>query len=95
MRVRWSAESIDDLAALRAFIASESPASATRIARRISEIVETLLAENLESGRQGRVPGTRELVVAKTPFVVAYRIRADAIEVARVLHGARRWPDRL
>jgi toxin ParE1/3/4 len=91
VRVRWSAVSIDDLAALRAFIASESPASATRIARRISEIV----AENPESGRQGRAPGTRELVVARTPFVVAYRIRADAIEVARVLHGARRWPDRL
>jgi toxin ParE1/3/4 len=95
VRVRWSAESLDDLAALRAFIASESPAGAVRIARRISEIVATTLSDNPEIGRQGRVPGTRELVVARTPFLVAYRVRADAIEVVRILHGAQRWPDRL
>jgi toxin ParE1/3/4 len=95
VRVRWSAESIDDLAALRAFIASESPASAIRIARRVREIVETLLSANPEIGRQGRVPDTRELVIARTPFVVAYRLRNETIEILRVLHGAQRWPDRL
>ena len=95
MKVRWSAESIDDLAALRAFIAAESPASAIRIARQISETVETLLSENPEIGRPGRVPDTRELVVARTPFIVAYRIRPAVVEIVRVLHGAQRWPDQL
>jgi toxin ParE1/3/4 len=38
-------------------------------------------------GRPGRVPFTRELVVAGTPFVVIYRVRAD-VEIVRVLHGA-------
>jgi len=95
VKVRWSAESIEDLAALRAYIALDRPAAAARVARRIGELVETLLSVNPEAGRRGRVPGTRELAVARTPFVVAYRIRADAVEVIRVLHGARRWPDRL
>jgi len=95
VKVRWSAESIDDLAALRAFIAAESPASAIRIARQISETVETLLSENPEIGRPGRVPDTRELVVARTPFIVAYRIRPAVVEIVRVLHGAQRWPDQL
>jgi toxin ParE1/3/4 len=46
-------------------------------------------------GRKGRVPKTRELVIARTPFVVAYRINDKTIEVLRVFHGSRRWPDRL
>jgi len=95
VKVRWSAESIEDLAALRAYIALDRPAAAARVARPIGELVETLLSVNPEAGRRGRVPGTRELAVARTPFVVAYRIRANAVEVIRVLHGARRWPDRL
>jgi toxin ParE1/3/4 len=41
------------------------------------------------------VPDTRELVIARTPFVVAYRLRNETIEILRVLHGAQRWPDRL
>lgn len=95
MKVRWSAESIDDLAALRAFIAAERPASAIRMARQISDTVETLLSENPEIGRPGRVRDTRELVVARTPFIVAYRIRPAVVEIVRVLHGAQRWPDQL
>jgi toxin ParE1/3/4 len=43
-------------------------------------------------GRPGRVPGTREFVIARTPYVVPYRVRGDAIEILRVYHGARLWP---
>jgi toxin ParE1/3/4 len=42
-------------------------------------------------GRKGRVAGTREFIVS--PFVVAYRVKKDAIEVMAIIHGARRWPD--
>jgi hypothetical protein len=37
--------------------------------------------------------GTRELVIANTPFVVPYRIRDDHIDILRVYHAARMWPD--
>jgi toxin ParE1/3/4 len=46
-------------------------------------------------GREGRIPGTRELIVSRTPYLVAYRIIGDAIHVLRVLHGRQRWPERL
>ena len=46
-----------------------------------------------ESGRPGRVEGTRGLVVGRTPYVVVYRIGADGVQVPRVLHGTRRWPE--
>jgi toxin ParE1/3/4 len=43
-------------------------------------------------GRPGRVKGTRELVIVGTPYIVAYRIKGDAVQVLRVLHGAQKWP---
>ena len=47
------------------------------------------------SGRPGRVEGTRELVVARAPYIVAYRIVEDDLEIAAIIHAARRWPDRV
>ena len=32
--------------------------------------IEQLLPNNLQMGAPGRVPGTRELVIPKTPFIV-------------------------
>jgi toxin ParE1/3/4 len=58
-------------------------------------VVEALLPFNSEAGRKGRVAKTRELVIARTPFVVAYRVNEKTIEVLRVFDGSRRWPDRL
>jgi addiction module RelE/StbE family toxin len=51
------------------------------------------LVDHPQSGRPGRVEGTRELVVPGTPYVIVYRVEADQIIVVlRVLHGAQRWP---
>ena len=94
MKPVWSAEAIDDLIALRAYIADVDNAAAQRIALRIIDTVEKLLSENADIGRPGRVPGTRELVIAKTPFIVPYRLQGETLQILRVLHGARRWPER-
>ena len=45
-------------------------------------------------GRPGRVEGTRELIIAGTPYIVPYRVRGDTVEIITVLHSAQRWPDR-
>src|SRR5258708_8311876 len=70
----WSPEAINDLIALRAYIEQDDPAAAQRVALHIVRNVETLLPNNPEIGRPGRVPGTRELVIPKTPFIVPYRL---------------------
>jgi plasmid stabilization system protein ParE len=90
-----SPDSIHDLIALRAQIAEHDPAAAKRVALHILYCVEYLLSENPKLGAPGRVPGTRELVIPKTPFIVPYRVRGSKIEIARVYHASRRWPDRL
>jgi len=45
------------------------------------------------SGRAGRVPGTRELIISNTPFIVAYAIEKTDIVVLAVYHGAQHWPE--
>jgi toxin ParE1/3/4 len=44
-------------------------------------------------GRPGRWPGTRELIIPGTPYIVPYRVKGPVVEILRVFHGARRWPD--
>ena len=89
----WSPEAIDDLAALRAYIEQDDPAAAQRVALHNVENVETLLPDRPEMGRPGRVPGTRELVIPRTPFIVPYRLVGNTIQILRIFHGARRWPE--
>jgi toxin ParE1/3/4 len=93
MTLIWSPEAIADLAALRAYIEQDNPTAAQRIALHIIHNIETLLPENPEMGRPGRVPGTRELVIPRTPFIVPYRLVGNAIHVLRIFHGARKWPE--
>lgn len=92
MKIVWSPEAIGDLISLRAYIAENNSAAALRTAQRIVQLIEDGLVENPSMGRPGRVPGTRELVITRTPYVVPYRVRGDAIEILRVYHGARLWP---
>jgi toxin ParE1/3/4 len=94
MKIIWSPEAIDDLISLRAYIAEDNPAAAHRIALNIIRNIEELLADNPQMGRPGRVSGTRELVIPRTPYIVPYRVERGTLQIIRVYHGARRWPDR-
>jgi toxin ParE1/3/4 len=93
MNIVWSPEAIEDLASLRAHIAEDNPAAARRVVLQITENVEQLLSDNPQICRAGRVPGSRELIL-RTPYIVPYRFQRTTIQILRVYHGARRWPDR-
>jgi toxin ParE1/3/4 len=93
MKILWSPEAIGDLASLRAYIAEDDPAAARGVVLNIIHNVELLLPNNPQMGRPGRVPGARELVIPKTPFVVPYRLQRNVIQILRVYHGTHRWPE--
>jgi toxin ParE1/3/4 len=95
MNIVWSPEAIEDLLSLRAYIAEDNPAAARRVVLHVLESIEQLLPDNPQIGRAGRVSGTRELVIPRTPYIVPYRFQRTTIQILGVYHGARRWPDRL
>ena len=93
MRVRWLRKALLSLDEEATHIAADDPAAARLIVKRVLNTV-LLLAEQPGLGRPGRVPGTRELIVAQMHYCIPYRVRGDAVEILRVFHTSRRLPDR-
>ena len=93
MRGRWLRRALENLDDEAAYIARDDPHAAARTVERIATSIERLAAHPV-SGRPGRVPGTRELVVSGTLYIVPYRVRGETVEILRVFHGARRWPEK-
>jgi toxin ParE1/3/4 len=91
MRLEWSRFALADREAIFDYIEADNPEAASRVDDRIRMQVESLLRFP-ESGRPGRVGGTRELVIDRTPYVVACRVAGRVVRILRVLHGAQRWP---
>ena len=94
MDVRWLRTALANLDAEAEYIAQDSPAAAAKVVAAIALSVSRL-ARHPAMGRAGRVTGTRELVVPGTPYVVPYRVRGQKVEILRVFHAARKWPNRL
>jgi toxin ParE1/3/4 len=94
MVLEWSAFALADREAIFDYIEADSPRSAIAVDRRIQECVENL-KRFPEMGRIGRVEGTRELVITRTPYIAAYRIAGDTVRILRLLHGAQQWPEYL
>jgi toxin ParE1/3/4 len=91
--VRWTTPALRDIEKIGDDIALDNPVASLRVVTRIFDQCDQL-GTYPHMGRAGRVPGTRELVVSDTAFVVPYRVREDEVQVLAVLHGARRWPER-
>lgn len=91
MKVEWHPLARTDLVELVTYIATDNPKAAYRMHDEIRRQTG-ILAAHPEAGRLGRVPGTRELVIAGTPFIAAYRVTSDLVTILCLLHGARRWP---
>jgi toxin ParE1/3/4 len=90
LRIEWSAFALADRDAIFDYIEAESPRAAVVIDDRIRRHVGQL-RRFPESGRLGRIEGTRELVIDRTPYIAAYQILGDKVRILRVLHGARLW----
>jgi len=93
VRLEWLPGALDSLERQMDYIAERNPRAAVSMGDAILAAVAGL-GQYPRSGRPGRVPGTYELVVTGTPFVVVYRIEPGAAVILRVLHGAQQWPPR-
>ena len=95
MNVVWSPQTLADLKHLHAYIAREDPHIAQVLVMHIVTHIGTYLPSMPNAGRIGRVPNTRELVIANTPYIIPYHVKGMTIEILRVYHTARRWPENL
>jgi len=91
VRIEWTPAAEASALAIADYISIDAPLAALAIHEEIHRQV-ALLGDYPHMGRPGRCAGTRELVIARTPYIVAYRLERLAVVVLRVLHGAQRWP---
>jgi toxin ParE1/3/4 len=92
LRVKWIRRALRDLDEVEAYIARDNPAAAAETVLGIARAV-SLLQEQPGIGRAGRVPGTRELVIPDSSYIVPYRVKDNIVQVLRVYHASRQWPD--
>lgn len=92
MRIKWLKRALENLEAEAAYIAQENLQAAGECVNRILNAVQQL-AQHPNIGRSGRVFGTRELAITRYPYIVPYRIKNETIEVLRVFHTSRKWPN--
>jgi toxin ParE1/3/4 len=88
VEIVWSPLARARLAEIRAYVALDKPGAAERLATRIVSVVEAL-RNYPYLGRVGPEPGTRELIIGGTPYVVLYRIRGKRIVISTIWHAAQ------
>jgi len=93
----WDQRAALQLVGLLEFIeAREGFEQANRVHSEIHRQLDNL-AHFPGMGRAGRIARTRELVIHRTSFVVAYRDNEadNRIEILYIAHGRQQWPKRL
>jgi toxin ParE1/3/4 len=90
MRIRYTAIAVADLHELARFAREHLEEGAEQVlGATIREAVEGRLQRFPVMGREGRVAGTRELVLTRLNFVVTYRIEGNELWVLSVLRAER------
>lgn len=88
MQVAFAAAAKRDLEAIVDYIAQDNPVAAAKVFDAVSAVAARL-ADFPEMGHAGRLPDTRELVVAGLPYVIVYHVARDVVTIIAVFHGAR------
>ena len=89
IEIIWSPLARTRLQEIRAYVATDKPEAAARLAMRIVAVVEAL-REHPYLGRTGAEPGIRELIIGGTPYIVVYRVEGERVTISTIWHGAMR-----
>lgn len=87
----FSPEAENDLSEVLAYIARDKPGAAARFVARLQEACR-FVAQDPHAGQSCSElrPGMRRFTCEG--YVIYFRQRDPAIEIVRVIHGARDWP---
>ena len=90
MKVRFTLEALNHIAAIHFYIEFRSPQAAARIAARIFSEAQRI-GQFPQIGHVGSVPGTYEWTVTDLPYVIVHEIDTEnqQVIVLGVFHGAQ------
>lgn len=89
--IEWSIPALVDLEELVGCLRRDGEATAESVVNRVFAAAE-ILQSFPRAGREGRVKGTRELLVKRAPHVLVYTIEESRLVILRALHERRDWP---
>ena len=93
LKIVWTPRARARLRQIRAFVADfraeDKPDAAERLTTRMVAVIEAL-REHPHLGRAGAEPGSRELVIGGTPYIVSYWLEGDRVTISTIQHGAQR-----
>jgi len=89
MRIRWTPAAAADLEHIKDYLQESHPHLAQPTVLRLYDGICSLKTMP-NRGRIGREEGTRELVFAPLPYVAAYRVREQTIEILHIYHGRQK-----
>lgn len=93
MKVRWTRWATNQWLESFEYLEHENSSAA---AHTVNSVLETIamLAAHPHAGRVGRIAGTREFAVPRSPFVIGYQVDLpnNVLHVLTVYDGRRRWP---
>ena len=93
MRLVWLRSALQNLQQEAEYISEENPAAAVALVKAV-RMATSHLVDFPSTGRPGRVPGTRELVLEGFPYLIPYRVKDDQVQILRIFHTRRRLPKR-
>lgn len=88
MALRWTRTALRNLDDIATFIGRDDPHRAASFVRELRDKTERL-TRFPALGREGRVPGTRELVLHAN-YIAIYRVSAEQVDILRIHHAAKR-----
>ena len=92
LQIKWLNKALRNLDDAYSYLYQENPVAAQRFIQEVYAQIE-LLKLTPAMGRDGRIAGTRELVVAHFPYLIPYRVRGEQIQILRVFHTNQKPPN--
>jgi plasmid stabilization system protein ParE len=87
-RVAWRTKALADLEAIHTWLLGFENADADRAVLRIRAAADSL-ARLGDIGRPSRIEGLREFSVRNAPYVLAYQLNGDEVDILAVYHTAQ------
>ncbi len=92
MRLRYLTSALNDLRLIHEYISRDNPGAARRVISALRQQAQSL-THHPHLGKPGQLEGTREQVHTRYPYIIAYRIQHEEIQILGIVHSSRQWPE--